>query len=367
MQLWKKNFLFVFALLQGLLFIGLFIIVNYNFQQSLKTKADLFNELRQDNQSLVDKIIDNQLPIDLKYFIKKVNDQQQFYFRIKRDENLLFSSIPQDIKLSQTERTELMNSKGKHFFTYADRSAGTEISYVMDSSDIYKAYDRQRFYCVFFGSLFSLLIGGILYLQMKKIYKPIQNLSHELRTPLTLISGYSELLIRMKTTEEQKITMGTQIVEESQHLQEVIEQLLLMGDLKEGEVTKESLLLSDLVENIKDNFPSIKLSKQNEQAVYGNRILLTRLLYNLLENACKAGSKIHLIFDMKTMVLSNDGRLIPEKQLKKMNRGKALAPTEYDGSGQGFVICRDIVALHHGLIKIVSDHGWTTVTVAFKE
>lgn len=61
----------------------------------------------------------------------------------------------------------------------------------------------------------------------------------------------------------------------------------------------------------------------------------------------------------------NKGKPISQKLVKKMNQGKKLVPSEYEGTGQGIRICREIVHLHGGTIQIKSDNKGTVVTIDF--
>lgn len=48
-----------------------------------------------------------------------------------------------------------------------------------------------------------------------------------------------------------------------------------------------------------------------------------------------------------------------------MNKGRKLAPHEYQGTGQGFLIAREIVLLHGGTLTIENKAGFVEVTAAF--
>ncbi|MBP1046130.1 HAMP domain-containing histidine kinase [Enterococcus sp. BWM-S5] len=374
MQLWKKNFFFVVVLFQGMLFAGLFAFVSYSFQQSLIKETALFKQWMEESEFLISKLAEEPTSGFTQELVQVINEQQQFYFKISNQDGILFSSIPKYVSLEEMQEIERFSIKKRSRKTYlfyctSKRIEGTEfeVLFVKDSSFLYLEQRERIIYSSLFGVLFSIFLSVIIYWQMKKIYKPVQNLSHELRTPLTLISGYSEYLMRMKTTEEEKMTMSQEIFQESQQLQEVIEQLLIMGDLTDGELKMEKLYVSELIQNLTHKYPKLKLSIFEEVEVWGNRVLLLRLFDNLLDNAFRAAgdTEVQLIISGKKIELSNSGARISERQLRKMNRGKKLSSSEYGGSGQGFLICREIVLLHHGKITIQSDERRTNVFIVF--
>lgn len=374
MQLWKKNFFFVILLFQVLLFTGLFAFVSYSFQQSLTKEAAIFRRWIGESEFLIEKIVEEPSSDFTRELVQVIHEQQQFYFEIVNEERVLYSSIPEytSIKYSPSRKRMSINKRGRttYLSSWISTMVGDEnldVLFVKDSSSVYLEQRQRIIYSLLFGVLFSLFLSGVIYWQMKKIYKPIQNISHELRTPLTLISGDSEYLMRMKTTEEEKMTMSQEIFQEAQLLQEVIEQLLIMGDLTSGELKMERLYMSELIDNLRHKYPQLEQTIFEETAVRGNRVLLLRLVDNLLDNAFRGadGKKVALSISGKEIKLFNPGTQISKEQLKKMNRGKKLSTGEYEGSGQGFLICREIVRLHRGKLSIYSDEQGTEVMVTF--
>lgn len=377
MQLWKKNFLFTFFLIQSLMFLAVITFISYTFHQSFLEEARLFKSLTSDSAFLIDKIMEESSSGLAREFTLRTNNQRDFHFKVTVNDAPLFSSIVQSSSTSkieaasqQYEQLQLYREGIQRFLYFRSElelPAGTaSVFYLKDISGIYAEQIQRMVYGLVFGLLFSGSVSLVMYRQMKKIYRPVENLAHELRTPLTLISGYSELLLRMKTSEEEKVNMGQEIFHEALHLQEVVEQLLIMGDLKDGEMRKNALHLSALFQKLEATYgEALVLSVHEEQAIIGNEVLLLRLCDNLLSNAQRVSQKIQVIIRGKSIQVVNDGGSIAEKTLKKMNRGKKLSPAEYQGSGQGFLICREIVLLHGGDIRILSREDTVEVRVTF--
>lgn len=369
MTLWKKNFLFVFTLFQSILFIGLLVFVSYSFHQDLSKEKQQFQRLILDNVSFARKAATEDLSMVSKDMVLTAFKQQQFFLKVQQDDETLLTTFETEAAPAESDKILLIKVKQEQLLIYettmASRLGEVKVQFAKNISSVYQEQQTRMLLSVVFGLSVSGIISCLIYWQMKKIYRPIQNLSHELRTPLTLISGYSEMLMRMKTTEEEKVTMGKEIFEETAHLQEIIEQLLIMGELKEGVVAKESVDLAAIVDTLQLKYPVIRLRVVKPATVQGSRILLIQLFNNLLENAHRAGTSIEVVIDGREVQIWNDGKTIPADKLYKLNHGKQLIPSEYDGNGQGFQICRDIVALHQGKIKIASDEKRTVVTLEF--
>ena len=113
--------------------------------------------------------------------------------------------------------------------------------------------------------------------------------------------------------------------------------------------------------------------------IKGDRLSLTRLIENLVDNSVKYGlpdSPIRIrgfvAGDVVTIKVSDSGPGIPAEHIDRVfdrfyrvdeSRTSADAPA---GAGLGLNICRGIVEAHRGQIRITSKEGLgTTVTVQF--
>ncbi|MGX6977979.1 sensor histidine kinase [Vagococcus elongatus] len=370
MQLWKKNFLLASVVSQLLIFGGLLFFNSFFFHQMLRKQYSYFYHNQQNSVSQVDFLLANDTPDTLKEYIKKMNHQQGFYYLINKENQIIFDNLPEDKRLSkQSNQGPVIQKKQNAYFLSQRINYGDDIkvSCLQDITFLYEQQNKQVLLSIVFGCLLSAVISIFLYWQMKKIYRPIQNLSHELRTPLTLIAGYSELLFRTKTTEQEKIEMSQSIYKETEQLMALISQLLIMGDLKEGEIKKQRLLFSERVNRLKGEYPQLQLESSKEEAFYGNKILIDRLIVNLLDNASRASSEIKVKIQGSEIMIENDGPHISPVVLKKLNSGKELSPDEHHGSGKGFRLCREIIFLHEGKITLYSRPNHTEVIISLKK
>lgn len=138
-----------------------------------------------------------------------------------------------------------------------------------------------------------------------------------------------------------------------------------MGDLQEGEIVKEPVLISDIMTNLQGKYPEFECENEGEAPVNGNSVLLLRLMDNILANAFAAGTEVVVLVSGKTTKLINNGPTIPERTIRKLNNGRRLAIGEYQGNGQGLIICHEIMKRHQGEMQIDFVEDRTTVTLSF--
>lgn len=150
-----------------------------------------------------------------------------------------------------------------------------------------------------------------------------------LRTPLTVIVGNAELIMRLKMSESDIIDVGSQIV-------------------------KEPVLISDIMTNLQGKYPEFECQNEGEAPVNGNSVLLLRLMDNLLANAFAVGTEVVVLVSGKTTKLINNGPPIHERTIRKLNNGRRLAIGEYQGNGQGVIICHEIMKRRLTPLRIAS-------------
>ena len=205
----------------------------------------------------------------------------------------------------------------------------------------------------------------------------LSNISHDLKTPLTVILGYTEMLNKDKTINEEE----QQILLEKVHVKtlevmELIHKFFDLAKLESGdkaiemtkvnmnEVCREKILsFYDLV-TAKGFHVHIDIPERNIYAV-GNVEVLGRVLNNLISNAITYGD------DGKTlgMTLRDDetnvyidvwdtGKGIDESHIDKVfERMYTLEDSRnrlYQGSGLGLTITKRLVEAMDGKINLSS-------------
>ena len=99
----------------------------------------------------------------------------------------------------------------------------------------------------------------MLYITMKKIYKPVNHIAHELRNPLTVIQGYGQYVQMGKICEEDRFFAGQQIVKEARTLAERVDRLLIMGNLREGNIRCLEINADTLFQELKESYEGLEI------------------------------------------------------------------------------------------------------------
>lgn len=212
----------------------------------------------------------------------------------------------------------------------------------------------------------------------------IQTLSHDLRTPLMALSGNVEQLLRQlkKRDVEAALETGNVLIESSDRMQRLVTNLLEMARLQSNQVelNKEWFPAEELVgvtcSNLKERLQNFHVRVDIEAdcpPLYGDQILLERLLSNLVDNAtkyCPAGSTIVIEIKKRneciTLSVMDDGPGLPKNSQRLFDpfrRGQK--ESNVVGVGLGLAICRTIARVHDAdLVALPSSMGGACFTLA---
>ncbi|MEZ4721159.1 MAG: HAMP domain-containing sensor histidine kinase [Flavobacteriales bacterium] len=216
----------------------------------------------------------------------------------------------------------------------------------------------------------------------------IANASHEMRTPLTAISGQLEVLaLQDRTTEEYKDTIAS-VIDDMHRLNRLANRLLLLAQT-ESEGVKSSFtdcriddILWSCIGDVQKMNPLYQVNVEMDEAldddsltINGSETLLSTVLFNLAENACKysddhkATISLCSVEGELTIAVGDQGIGIPKKDLDSIFapffRGSNVA--QRPGHGIGLSLVQRIVNLHQGSVNIASEEGvGTTITVRFQ-
>jgi heavy metal sensor kinase len=219
----------------------------------------------------------------------------------------------------------------------------------------------------------------------KRMAEFTTDVSHELKTPLCAMRGEAEVLLSKERTAEEYQEGLAHFIEEFDHLNQMINDLILLSksDAAHVELKKIPLRLDLLIRNICSLFQilaeqkgiTLEVDETEEVMVIGDKVRLQRVFTNLIDNAIKYTLKgsIHVTLEKnKENVLvkvRDTGIGIPheerEKIFKRFYRVDKSRSKETGGVGLGLNIAEWIVHAHHGRIECKSElnHG-STFTVS---
>ncbi len=211
------------------------------------------------------------------------------------------------------------------------------------------------------------------------------NISHEFRTPLTLIQGPARQILDL-STDERVAEKANLIYRSAKKLNRLANQLLDISRIESGKM-KLMVYELDLITVIKELVASflpfaekkqisLKFASEFEKlSLFFDRDKVEKILNNLLSNAIKftpqGGSvKVNLKPEGNDnqfirISVTDNGIGIPKEQLSKIfdrfyqvdNR----LSKEYEGTGIGLSLTKELVELHKGKISVESHEGQGSV------
>lgn len=202
----------------------------------------------------------------------------------------------------------------------------------------------------------------------------LANLSHELRTPLSVIIGYLNLVIEGGLSADE---CGDFLVRSNQsaiHLLQLISDMLDLTKLESGTavLTVEPMAAQPVIEEVRALTEVLATAKGlalsidagRELVVLADRQRLKQVLLNLVGNALKftatGGVTVRAYAEESQVVfvVRDTGCGIPLEQQQilfgKFMRLDSRATAPADGVGLGLSICRELVTLMGGQIKLTS-------------
>ncbi len=211
----------------------------------------------------------------------------------------------------------------------------------------------------------------------------ISTVSHELRTPLTAIKGWGEMLKELDGEDRELARRGTEvIINESEHLSRLVEELLDFSRIQNGRMTLRLEKIDVLAELDEAIFVFKERSKRDGiELTYSvpeipapmmadpNRI--KQVFVNVLDNAFKYSKPGGIVNveatvdkDVLTISFLDTGCGIAAEDLPNIKKKFYKANLEVRGSGIGLAVVDEIVKLHNGTFEINSEVNiGTTVTI----
>jgi signal transduction histidine kinase len=205
--------------------------------------------------------------------------------------------------------------------------------------------------------------------------------SHEIRTPLAAIRGTLEVLLRKKREPEQYEKKITEVIAQTDRLNQLLDQLLQLARLESGSVKKETVYLRKILKEaelkfgrqIQEKAILVTSSVSETISVYVDAFFLSVIIDNLFSNAIKysaANGKVNYSWnnDTQTFSITNDGPGITQLQLPLLfNRFYRTddSRSSVPGSGLGLAIVKKLADLQDIAISVNSIPGSTTFSIKF--
>ncbi|MEZ3444776.1 MAG: response regulator [Lachnospiraceae bacterium] len=223
----------------------------------------------------------------------------------------------------------------------------------------------------------------------------LSNMSHDIRTPMNAIIGFTTLALSRLDHTEQVEGYLKKIMTSSNHLLNLINNVLDMSHIESGkmQLSEQLCSLPEILHGLRNIIQADIHSKQLElymdaidvqhENIYCDRLRLNQVLLNLLNNAVKyttAGGIVSIKVTEK--VVAQQGYATYEFQVKDTGIGMSeefvshiFEPFEREhnstisgiqGTGLGMAITKNIVTMMNGTISVISKQNvGSEFTVSF--
>lgn len=210
----------------------------------------------------------------------------------------------------------------------------------------------------------------------------VANFTHELKTPLTSVIGYADMLRTYELDADKRRECADYIYREGKRLEKLSANLLEIIVMENSDIKCIDINTEHLFKEIRGSVAfllkkyGVKLHIKYEKAIiFAEPSLLKTLLYNLIDNACKAskeGQEIALLGktdgERYCFSVCDCGRGIPKDELEKITQPFYMVDKsrsrKMGGAGLGLALCNEIARLHNSTLTIESEENVGT-TVQF--
>ena len=217
----------------------------------------------------------------------------------------------------------------------------------------------------------------------------IANVSHELRTPMTTIAGFADGILDGTIPAEQADKYLVSIRDETRRLSRLVRDMLDVSQMKSGTMDTGKYSKFDLIELVlqtllsfesratKKNLDVDPQLPENNIIVFADKDAITRVIYNLLDNAVKFAKpdscltiRVYKEGEKAYFSVKDEGETIPPDDLPfifdrfhKSDRSRSM---DKDGVGLGLYLVKTIINSHDEDIAVKSEDGMTEFVFTLK-
>ncbi|HXE97612.1 MAG TPA: PAS domain S-box protein, partial [Dongiaceae bacterium] len=210
----------------------------------------------------------------------------------------------------------------------------------------------------------------------------LANMSHELRTPLNSVIGFSEVLQDQMfgPLNEKQLEYVNNILTSGKHLLSLINDILDLSKVESGKMDLDRAVFS-LRESLDASLMMLKekalkggielhldLSPQSDISIVADQRKMKQILFNLLSNAVKftpKGGNVDVSAikdgDFIEITVADSGMGIKTEDIPKLFHAftqlESVYTKQYEGTGLGLALTRQLVELHGGRIWVKSEFG----------
>jgi len=226
---------------------------------------------------------------------------------------------------------------------------------------------------------------GRLESSFKRMAEFTADASHELKTPLCALRGEAELLLSKERTAEQYQEGLAHFIERFDHLNQMIDDLILLSkfDATQVEWKMGALRLDLLIEDLCHLFQvlaeqkniALEMGNIEEVTLTGDKVRLQQLFTNLIDNAIKYTPKgfirvtVEKNQEVALVKIKDSGIGIPKEEQEKIFKRfycvDKSRSRETGGVGLGLSIAEWIARAHQGRIEVDSELGQGSTFIVF--
>jgi two-component system sensor histidine kinase PilS (NtrC family) len=218
----------------------------------------------------------------------------------------------------------------------------------------------------------SELKGQLQQLKLASLGRLTASIAHEIRNPLGAISHAAQLLEESDSIDENEMRLTRIVIEQSQRMNGIIEDVLQLSRRQKGEPQKIGLL-EDLTKFAahfcdREKLPTdaMHVTASSRVNVYMDPNHLHQILWNLCSNSMRHGGRDDIVIDLAADILGRSDS--PHLEIRDNGVGiqaekfedifEPFFTTSHEGTGLGLYIARELCELNDARLELRrSDSG----------